>query len=59
MQNMAIIYNFCLHSGKKIVLIRTIIIIPCVTMMSQDICNRETKCPIQLCLHEDNNNFNN
>ena len=40
MQNMAIIYNFCLHSGK-------------------DICNRETKCPIQLCLHEDNNNFNN
>ena len=56
MQNMAIIYNFC---GKKIVLIRTIIIIPCVTMVYQNICNRETKCPIQLCLHEDNNNFNN
>ena len=55
MQNMAIIYNFCLHSGKKIVLNRTIIIIRCV----QDICNRETKCPIQLCLHEDNNNFKN
>ena len=33
MQNMAILYNFCLHSGKKIVLIRTIIIIPCVAMM--------------------------
>ena len=33
MQNMAIIYNFCLHSGKKIVLMRTIIVIRCVTMM--------------------------
>ena len=33
MQNMAIIYNFCLHSGKKIVLIRTIIVIRCAKMM--------------------------
>ena len=33
MQNMAIIYNFCLYSGKKIVLIRTIVVIRCVTMM--------------------------
>ena len=33
MQNMAIIYNFCLYSGKKIVLIRMIIVIRCETMM--------------------------
>ena len=31
MQNMAIKYNFCLHSGMEIVLIRTINIISCVT----------------------------